>query len=414
MKQALLSGMVLLAAQVTTCEAATRYVSLGGNNTSPYTNWAMAATSLNYAISADGDTIIVSNGIYRLNNSSKIDIWKSVTITRLYGAAQTVFDGGGGAHYGFRIGYNYVTAKVYGVTITNFFGSGFYKAGAGGEITFDSCIVAGNSNSFAGGGFCILTGSLSVTNCIISGNTTADMGGGIDLWTGGTGTCRVDNCIIINNRSIGRYGSGISAAQAVIVQNCTIANNVGSGTTPAGIYLEDFPSRIANSVIVSNAGGCGVWANGSRPIMENCLVAHHTNSGVVSFGTLRNCTVVSNPVAAANGGGVHGSGTAINCIVYFNNSGMAIRSNYCDTVFINSCTAPLPAGAGNIAVNPKMINIPADCRLLKGSPCINTGLCQSWMMTNAVDLDGRARIREGLVDMGAYEWIPKCTVFRGK
>mgnify|MGYP003596150825 CR=1 FL=1 len=41
---------------------------------------------------------------------------------------------------------------------------------------------------------------------------------------------------------------------------------------------------------------------------------------------------------------------------------------------------------------------------------INAGMNQGWM-TNAFDLDGRARIRYGTVDMGAYEKIHNATIY---
>ena len=49
-------------------------------------------------------------------------------------------------------------------------------------------------------------------------------------------------------------------------------------------------------------------------------------------------------------------------------------------------------------------------RLNTSSPCINTGTNQDWT-TNAVDLDGRIRIRYITVDMGAYEYVYKGTIF---
>ena len=42
---------------------------------------------------------------------------------------------------------------------------------------------------------------------------------------------------------------------------------------------------------------------------------------------------------------------------------------------------------------------------------MNAGMNQSWM-TNSVDMDVRARIRYGTVDMGAYEMIYEGTIYR--
>ena len=46
-----------------------------------------------------------------------------------------------------------------------------------------------------------------------------------------------------------------------------------------------------------------------------------------------------------------------------------------------------------------------DYRIAGNSPCVNTGTNQSWMV-GATDLAGAARIVAGVVDMGAYEFVP--------
>ncbi|MDD5482802.1 MAG: choice-of-anchor Q domain-containing protein [Kiritimatiellae bacterium] len=61
--------------------------------------------------------------------------------------------------------------------------------------------------------------------------------------------------------------------------------------------------------------------------------------------------------------------------------------------------------------DPRFKNFDAgDYRLAAGSPCVNAGDNRDWM-TNAVDLDGRTRIRYGRVDMGAYERIHAGTCY---
>lgn len=59
-------GLVFVSALA---HADTRYVSLSGNNTAPYTNWSMAATSIQPAIDAatNGDVILIADGTYTGN-----------------------------------------------------------------------------------------------------------------------------------------------------------------------------------------------------------------------------------------------------------------------------------------------------------------------------------------------------------
>ena len=134
-----------------------------------------------------------------------------------------------------------------------------------------------------------------------------------------------------------------------------------------------------------------------------------------------NCTVVSNYSAWASGGVFRSY--CVNSIVYFNSCPGGGLSNYwqADTIrmpWTNCCTAPDPAtvtvgGANCITVNPMLADMTANCRILRDSPCRNTGTNQPWM-NGTLDIDGKARIWGTVVDMGAYEWFPKATIFRGR
>ena len=82
------------------CLAATRYVSLDGHAVSPYTSWYNAATNLPQCVAAavNGDTILVSNGVYHVTNTCVLNTSnKVVTITSLSGRDLTILDGGGQA-----------------------------------------------------------------------------------------------------------------------------------------------------------------------------------------------------------------------------------------------------------------------------------------------------------------------------
>ena len=91
-------------------------------------------------------------------------------------------------------------------------------------------------------------------------------------------------------------------------------------------------------------------------------------------------------------------------------------------MFTNTCTYPVNVGwdASNTTNNPRLVDfgagygtdhIAGNYSLQANSPCVNNGLNQDWM-TNAVDLDGRKRIRYGTADMGAYELIYDGTIYK--
>ena len=158
----------------------------------------------------------------------------------------------------------------------------------------------------------------------------------------------------------------------------------------------------------------------TRLTIRNSLIALNsctTNGGgiYITHGILENCTIVSN-YAGVSGGGLYIDGPAhgTNNIVYFNWTG-GTAPNFTnttgDTGLDYSCVTPAVGGNGNITADPQFVaKETGNFRLAANSPCINTGSNENWM-TNAVDLDGRMRIRYGTVDMGAYELLRSGTIF---
>ena len=410
-----------MSALITGRAGTTQYVSTNGLVISPYATWAEAATNLTQALaaSADGSTIIISNGVYR--PTATMTIGKSVTITSLYGAAQTVFDGGGQAMSFLFVDNTAVTASIHGLTITNFFSAGIYAAN--GTLIFAKCNITGNKNNggrYQGGGInCQNWGarniSLYITNCIIRGNTALpqslpvqylETGAGIYYYGNANSTCQVDNCVISDNDAGAGYAGGVWTREGVVkIRNCTIANNTGTGINGANLT--------ANSTIAGNSGG-GVK---SVTTVENCLVYNNYGpvwgAGIGYSPMVRNCTVVSN-YSSQWRPGMYSCSTAINCISISNFNQTGAQNNFELGSMTYSCSSPLYAGAGNIASNPQFMNFAAEnFRPIKGSPCINTGTNEDWML-GAADLSGHARIVDHTADMGAYEWFPKCTIFTGK
>jgi len=102
-----------------------------------------------------------------------------------------------------------------------------------------------------------------------------------------------------------------------------------------------------------------------------------------------------------------------NSVIYFNTAPNAVNFTNTggNTGLSYSCVIPAVDGTRNITNDPGLVNLDGgDYRLNGNSPCVNAGLNQNWM-TNAVDLDGRSRIRYGTVDMGVYEVIFGGTIY---
>lgn len=452
--------MGMLAALAGQVQAANRYVSPTGGNSSPYTNWATAATSIQTAITAAsvGETVWVTNATYTL--SSTITLSKNITVAAFDPAAKPVVNGNhavscisisssGAVLDGFVVsnGYSasgigvgiYMTAGTvqncnivsnYGANSGNVYGGGIGLTG--GLVT--NCTIRNNYNR-SGGGVGVAGAGARVVGCTIDGNTAALLGGGATF----EGAGLIENCVFTNNNpaGVGGGGTGANCAGAVVRNSQFVGNSGGSGggvSVPAGMV-------VSNCVIEGNTAtgeGGGVEING---LVVNCTIRNNRSTGssggggvmgrAVTQAILRNCLVYSNVDNSANawggiccvgsgtlvvesstvadnsgaglGYGFGGSLVATNCIVYFHSiNPPAAAMKY-------SC-APGLSGSGNITADPKFVNRAAwDYTLQGSSPCLNVGTNLAWM-TGAMDLAGKARISGASVDMGAYEFTPKGTV----
>ena len=222
-------------------------------------------------------------------------------------------------------------------------------------------------------------------------------------WGGGTYNCALENCTLTGNAA--KHGQGGGGAAYGTLNNCTLTGNRADLEAGGGAVN----ATLVNCKLFGNLAYGGGGAEGS--ILENCTIISNTASldishilygygGGVYACALTNCTVVGN--SSIVGGGTYGS-TLYNCIVYSNTA--PTNSNY-DTSdsFLFCCTTPLPTnGANNIASDPVFVNpFGGDCHLQSNSPCINAG--NNAYTNSFTDLDGRPRVVNGTVDIGAYEF----------
>jgi hypothetical protein len=255
------------------------------------------------------------------------------------------------------------------------------------------------------GGLSIVRDSLIAFNTAFGTNSA--VGGGISygLLTMGSKYIPISRCTIIGNLASGNYasGGGIKLDYGII-DRCIVSNNVAVGVNVygGGILcgaLGVSGADVISSLVVRNtARGSTLAYGGGVYNLFTGLVANCTICDNVATGTLVD--------AQAGGLYDLYFGVPRNCIVYFNGapSNANIRlSNGC----LNTCATPLPGGTGNIADNPGFAARAAgDYRLLASSPCVDTGSNMPWMAF-AEDLDGHARLYDDRVDMGAYEFVPE-------
>ncbi|MDD5483486.1 MAG: choice-of-anchor Q domain-containing protein [Kiritimatiellae bacterium] len=434
-KTAVICGF-LLAAQ---CMAETHYVVTNGTPgwtgaVDPYTNWATAGTNIIDVVNAamtntEPRLVLVSNGVYYLTN--QVQVTNALTIRGVNGRDGTIVDGGYGMpanNYG---GCFYLTNAVLdGLTITNGMakqGGGIYARG--GTIIqhcrITGCIATNDVDDNAMGGGIRANYNSVITNCEIVGNTCYNIyAGGAYLIHGAL----ITHCLIASNHAylhkLTGYsearGAGLALQYSAIAENCEIYGNVAHVTREGcqgwgGVELGN-GGTIRNSLVYNNTGitGGGICIYYTWGVIQNCTVVSNTGAGIW-------CAVKSNL-----------TGYIENTISYLNTaSAGSTRSNirYNITSYytgsyhiVNSCIAPtndFPTSgiqgyyyADNIESDPNFAGKDVgNWRLANDSPCVNAGTNQDWM-TNSVDFDGRARIRYGTVDMGAFERIHEGVIYR--
>ncbi|MCL1921921.1 MAG: right-handed parallel beta-helix repeat-containing protein [Kiritimatiellaeota bacterium] len=199
------------------------------------------------------------------------------------------------------------------------------------------------------------------------------------------------------NVTIERYVGG--GAYYGTLNNCTITGNTAGWQGGGASY-----STLNNCTLSGNAAGS--YGGGSYyGTLNSCTLSGNTANygGGSYYGTLNNCTLSGNTAEWYGGGSSYGM--LRNCIVWGNSAfGYA---NYSGGTFYYSCADPKPSGDGNITADPMFVDaINGNFRLMVGSPCINAG--NNDYVTWGHDLNGNPRIRDGTVDMGAYESPPPC------
>jgi hypothetical protein len=428
-------GMSALVFAATSARAAVRYVNV--NNATPgppYVSWSTAATNIQDAVDVAlaGDEIVVSNGVYSSGErvgpadtgTNRVTVTKPLNLRSVNGPDVTVIDGldtvrciyltNGATLDGFTLGNGAgngsglqegggILCESTNAVITNCVLAGNVAHNGGGARggTLNNCLVAGNVSHGDGGG---ANGS-TLNNCTVT-NNDAGVGGGVYAGT-------VNHCVLAGN--IAPLGAG--GASVSTLNNCTLSNNLSQAGSGAGDSTLTNCTLIRNSALFGGAvAGCTLFncvlignsaSEGGAALsstLNNCLLAR--NSG--GFGaaandcTMNNCTIASNS-AVQIGGGVYGS-RLNNSIAYFNTAPQA--PNYDDSSILNfCCTTPMPAsGAGNFTNAPLFVDLAGgNFRLQPNSPCIDAG--NNSYVTTATDLDGNPRISDGIVDVGAYEFV---------
>ncbi len=404
--------------------AATVYVSRKGNDAAAGDSWAAAKRTIQAGVDAASaaDTVLVSNGVYVLSDTIRVEH----PIGELRGwsawATMTVIDGSNAVPC--------LTAStnltVRGLTFRRGYAGG--NGGHGGGLTlYDGGLVADChiiSNRAAAGAGLYSYRNLAVLNCMVAHNRALYSGGGLQIAAGEDETIHLQDTVISNNVVVNfeesglAHGGGIYLTQeqgSALIANCQIVNN-----------------RVHCSHQLGNASGGGLYVNyASALTVRNTLIADNiSNAGYsgawVALGTtFQNCTIAGNQAFGPAAGLFLNTWVDTpypcrveNSIIYSNRCtgsadpwGHDIYSygyDWFENVWVAQATN-FPALPGtNITCNedPRFLDGARErWQLDRISPCINAGVNRSWMV-GARDLLGQARILNNIVDLGCYETEP--------
>jgi len=270
---------------------------------------------------------------------------------------------------------------------------------------FNSYDISGGSGNTIGGGIINVSSSPRFANCIIKNNVVQAInnGYGAGMYNANANPI-VENCVFENNAvnaSFIAYGGGIS--------------NSNSGITLKRTSFE------RNTTSAPNRVGGGFYSAGflGETDMDNCLFAGNNDGGICVDGThnmtINNTTIADNQGNPASAGGLYSincSPLVSNSIIHGNTFGNVENFSAGPSFFyclVSGSGAPggwnpaygVNAGA-NKDENPQFAS---GYRLNACSPAVDAGNPAAYSKPIAAnDLSGDARIVNGILDMGCYEY----------
>lgn len=260
------------------------------------------------------------------------------------------------------------------------------------QAVLTNCVIEGfvsskdyPKNPSLHGGTLALVGGYSVARAsTVRDNRSAAAGAGVFLFDDtGKGGSLLRDCRILGNAATTYHGGGVAFHGGARLYNCLIAGN--TAPTAAGVWGNVWTgdTEIWNCTIVGNdASGAAATAGMTLTYQLNFSVD--------------NCVVSGNRAAGT-------SGADFSCQL---NDATKVR-----TLTLNNCRLPTYPDAPNVRV--------VNCRTgetafdegtylpLRPADVFNGGRFAAWM-TEASSLDGGARIRSRVVDIGCFEsdWEP--------
>jgi hypothetical protein len=184
----------------------------------------------------------------------------------------------------------------------------------------------------------------------------------------------------------------------------TVSNCIVSGNSNKGIDANGCIGIVINC-IVRDYGGDGIYGSGQLTVKNSLIYDNNIGIKVDSCtqAYINNCTVIDNAEYGISAVQPYGTPSVKNCILQGNGADL----NLCSAQY--SCIGDAfnpsaPNFAGSINADALFVDSEANnFRLSSDSPCINAGEPGDAYISEK-DMDGKPRIIDSRIDMGAYEF----------
>jgi len=267
-----------------------------------------------------------------------------------------------------------------------------------------NCLFRGNVADSSGGAIFVPYASPTIENCTFVGNSSYTGGA---IWVGWSSGVVIANSLFEGNFSFIGGGALLLQDSAITIEETTFVANYS--TKGGALYNYRSHIHLINCVFAgntSNEWGGAVLLFLADPFFINCTFSGNTdsagNDGIVfiqSYATFDN-TILWDEVSQILEIGKEGN------IVYFDPSNPVFRySNVYQSGGSLAWALPFGTdGGGNIDADPLFVGSGDDPLSLQDtSPCINAGNNSLVPPGIEKDITGGPRIKDGTVDMGAYE-----------
>lgn len=312
-----------------------------------------------------------------------------------------------------------------------------------GSPTVRNCVFRENRAGYGGGMFNFGKSSPKVTNCTFNRNAVSYEGGGVYYSRGMSdgdwiASPTFTNCNFSENWG-GMSGGGMyNEYSEPVITDCRFnwnrVHSYGGGMANIGCH-----AKLTNCKFVANlvqyqsnlipfftpVGGGAMYNDGGAPSIINCTFAGNCSMWYAIGGAVLNsnsdpafakCTFTGNQNTSIScDSWKHGSPSNVqisNCILWNSGNEIQNKDESILTVTYSDIEGGWP-GEGNINTDPCFVQpgwfsfsrvIYGYYNLLPDSMCIDAGDPNYAAGLDDTDLDGRPRVVDGRIDMGAYEF----------